>query len=65
MAAYTLPSANLMISGNTLTINPSSDLSTGSSYYVNISSGAITDLAGNSFAGITTQIGWAFTSEAG
>ncbi len=45
--------SQVSISGNTVTLNPSTDLVTGSSYYVNMSPGVIKDLAGNNFAGIT------------
>ncbi len=42
----------LSVTGNTLTINPGSDLADGSSYHVEISEGAIEDGAGNDYAGI-------------
>ena len=44
-------SANLTISGSTLTINPTADLTPGSHYYVTLADGSIEDLAGNHFAG--------------
>ena len=44
-------STNLSISGSTLTINPSSDLGIFTSYRVEISAGAIKDMAGNSYEG--------------
>jgi methionine-rich copper-binding protein CopC len=47
-------SANLSISGNTLTINPSADLDYGTGYVVEFAAGSIKDLAGNSYAGTTT-----------
>ena len=47
-------SANLSITGSTLTINPSADLSTGTHYFVEFVAGSIKDLAGNSFAGTTS-----------
>jgi Ca2+-binding RTX toxin-like protein len=40
------------IVGNTVTINPSVDLASGSSFYIRLASGVITDLAGNNFDGI-------------
>ena len=46
-------SANLSISGNTLTVNPSADLSYGTGYRVEFAVGTIKDLAGNSYAGST------------
>lgn len=44
-------STNLSISGSTLTINPSSDLSYSTEYRIEIDATAIKDLAGNSYAG--------------
>ena len=46
-------SGNLAISGSTLTINPTSDLASGTQYFVTFASGSIRDLAGNSYAGTT------------
>ena len=46
-------SANLSISGSTLTINPTADLAYSSSYKVEFAAGTIRDLVGNSFAGTT------------
>jgi predicted extracellular nuclease/methionine-rich copper-binding protein CopC len=40
------------ISGNTVTINPTADLHSGTAYDVIIPSGVITDTSGNAFAGI-------------
>ena len=47
-------SANLSVSGNTLTINPTADLAAGAHYFVTLDAGSIKDLAGNSYAGTTT-----------
>ncbi|MEQ9378675.1 MAG: Ig-like domain-containing protein [Imperialibacter sp.] len=63
-ASYTLPSANVVVSGTTVTINPASDLAFGVGYYVNIESGAFTDAAGNPFAGITNTTSWNFSTPA-
>jgi methionine-rich copper-binding protein CopC len=46
-------SANLNISGNTLTINPGSDLGAGRGYLLEFAPGSIKDLAGNAYAGTT------------
>jgi methionine-rich copper-binding protein CopC len=46
-------SANLSISGNTLTINPSADLSYSTGYRVEFAAGTIKDMAGNNYAGST------------
>ena len=47
-------SANLALSGSTLTINPSADLAGGNHYFITISDGGITDLAGTSVATAST-----------
>ena len=47
-------SSNLSISGNTLTINPTSDLTYNTGYKVEFASGAVKDLAGNSYGGTTS-----------
>ena len=48
-------SANLSISGSTLTINPTTDLSPGTAFKVEFDAGSVKDLAGNSFAGTTSH----------
>ncbi|MEM7334874.1 MAG: Ig-like domain-containing protein, partial [Chloroflexota bacterium] len=50
------------ISGNEVTINPPTVLSSGTDYYVNISSGAIEDLAANDYAGFSDTTTWNFTT---
>jgi peptidyl-prolyl cis-trans isomerase A (cyclophilin A) len=50
LASYTAASPQLSVSGNTLTINPAQDLSPGTTYVLEWTSGAITDLAGNPLA---------------
>jgi hypothetical protein len=54
-------SPRLSVSGNALTINPTADLAYDTAYSVNLGAGAISDLAGNSDAGIT---GYNFTTSA-
>ena len=51
------------ISNNILTINPA-DFTRGTRYYVNIPSGAVQDLAGNNYAGISNNSTWNFTTVA-
>ena len=52
VASYdAVASANLSISGSTLTINPSADLGFSSGYRLEFAAGSIKDLAGNSYAG--------------
>ena len=48
------PGSNLSISGSTLTINPTNDLGYSTDYYVTFASGAIKDIAGNNYAGVST-----------
>jgi hypothetical protein len=50
------------ISGNILTINPTSDLLLGKAYAVQITLGAIVDVAGDAFAGILNDTTWNFTT---
>jgi len=52
------------VSGAQVTINPTADLATSTGYYVTISAGALEDLAGNPFAGITGSSDWNFTTAA-
>ena len=60
---FNLPDPNVTFSGNTITINPTSDLAYSSDYYMEISSGGIEDLTGNDFAGISDNTTWNFTTE--
>ncbi len=60
---FNLPDPNVTFSGNTVTINPTSDLSYGSDYYMEIPSDGIEDLEGNDFAGISDNTTWNFTTE--
>ncbi len=48
----------------TITINPSSDLDNDTSYYVQIDATAFDDEAGNSYAGISDETTWTFTTVA-
>ena len=54
--------SDVTVSGTTVTINPSSDLSENTGYYVKIASNALVDEAGNSFAGFTTENTLNFTT---
>ena len=58
-------STQLAISGtgaNTqISINPTADLIKDQAYYVKMSAGALVDVAGNSWAGITDNTSWNFT----
>jgi len=50
------------ISGADVTINPTSDLTIDTDYYIQIDSGAIEDTSGNSFAGISDMNTWNFST---
>ena len=50
----TVTSPNLMVSGSMLTINPSTDLSYSTHYYVTLANGSVKDLAENNYSGTTS-----------
>ena len=54
LATYVQSSGEVTVSGNTLTINPASDLDNGTGYRVEFAAGSVLDLAGNSYAGTTS-----------
>lgn len=54
--------AQITVSGSTVTINPTADLQTSSNYYVQLAAGAIKDLAGNNYAGISNTTTLNFTT---
>jgi methionine-rich copper-binding protein CopC len=55
-------SANLSISGSTLTLNPSASLAHAAGYYLEIGAQAVRDLAGNAFAGLSGASAYNFTT---
>ena len=55
-------SSQVSISGNTVTVNPTTDLAAGTNYHVQIDSTALHDTAGNDYAGISTSTGLNFTT---
>lgn len=57
-------SAAVQFSGNTLTVTPTAALSTSTGYYVLLPNTAITDQAGNAFAGFSNSNDWNFTTAA-
>ncbi|MFZ6760213.1 DUF4214 domain-containing protein [Undibacterium sp. Ji50W] len=62
VASYDISkSSNVTISGSTVTINPTNDLSNGTTYKLSIPSGAIKDIAGNNFVGTSS---YSFTTVA-
>jgi predicted extracellular nuclease len=58
------PDGTVTVSGNTVTIDPTTDLVAGATYHVTVADGAIQDLSGNSFDGIAAG-GLDFTSASG
>ena len=62
VATIDVTSSQVTVSGATVTINPTADLDPATSYYVEISSGAIEDLAGNDFTGIAGETDWNFST---
>ena len=54
--------SQVSINGATVAVNPATDLAVGSSYYINMPSGAFNDLAGNSFAGLSGNTAYNFTT---
>ncbi len=54
--------ARVTISGDAATINPTSDLSAGTGYYVQVTSGAFEDLAGNDWTGVSGTTTWNFST---
>lgn len=61
--AATIAIDSVFVSGsgtNSVLINPAADLSEGTDYYVLIDSTAFIDIAGNSFAGISSSSTWRF-----
>lgn len=55
-------SAQVSVSSDTVTIDPSSDLAENTDFYVEIDAGAIEDTSGNAFAGIDDDTTWNFTT---
>ncbi|NBO21111.1 MAG: hypothetical protein EBU97_04055, partial [Rhodobacteraceae bacterium] len=56
--------AQVTFAGTTVTINPTSDLATGSAYSVTYDGAAVKDLAGNAAAAVTSATTWNFTTSA-
>lgn len=63
-ATIPVSDASVSISANVVTINPSTDFASETSYYVNIAATAFTDAAANAYAGIANATTWNFTTEA-
>lgn len=60
---FTIPDGGLTgTSTNTITINPTANLSEQTSYYIQISATAFDDVSSNSYAGISDTTTWNFTT---
>lgn len=57
-----LDSTEVVISGSQVTIDPAVNFSAGAELYVTISPGAVLDLAGNAYAGISETTAFTFTT---
>jgi len=57
--------SRITFSTNTATINPTGTFAYSTDYYVQIAATAISDIAGNAYAGILTTTTWNFTTECG
>ncbi len=55
-----LTSSRLTFNGNVVTIDPTSNLAAGQTYFVRVQNGAIVDLFGNKYAGILNRAGYNF-----
>ena len=60
--AMPVDGGNVTISGNTVTINPSSNLDSSEGYYLQIAATALDDASGNSYAGISNATSLNFTA---
>jgi hypothetical protein len=57
-------STGISVSGTSITINPTANLTYSTAYYCTIDNGAIVDLSSNPFVGFTDNSTWNFTTEA-
>ncbi len=60
--SISVPSDRVVVSGTTVTIDPAVTLADHTSYYVEVTSGAFEDLAGNDWAGISGPTAWNWTT---
>lgn len=60
--AINVTSAQVTVSNATVTIDPTSPLVSGNTYYVQITAGAFEDFSGNAYAGFTDTTTWDFTT---
>ncbi len=60
---YTSSQSEVVYNGSTVTIERDGNLILDTEYYIEVQSGAIEDLAGNDFGGVTDKALWNFTTE--
>lgn len=65
LAAISVTSPEVTVSGNQLIINPPASLPAGAEVYVAMGNGVVTDVAGNAFGGISGHTGYNFTTAYG
>ncbi|MEX1116056.1 MAG: Ig-like domain-containing protein [Akkermansiaceae bacterium] len=61
--SFPIGSDTVVVSGNTMTINPTADLTYSTGYYVTIPADYVEDTAGNNFVGVPLSTTWNFTTE--
>ncbi|NEQ95214.1 MAG: hypothetical protein F6K30_00505 [Cyanothece sp. SIO2G6] len=61
--AIDVTTAQVTVNNNIVTINPTNPLSYATDYYIQITDGAIQDIAGNNYVGIGDTISWSFRTE--
>ncbi len=57
-----ISSSQVVVSGSAVTLTPTSSLLNSTSYYIEIPAGAIEDIVGNDYAGISGANAWNFTT---
>ncbi|MCU0979499.1 MAG: Ig-like domain-containing protein, partial [Pirellulaceae bacterium] len=62
LETVSVPGSQVTVSGMTVTIDPAAALADNTSYFVELTSGAIEDLAGNAFPGVSGPSAWNFTA---
>ena len=62
LETISVPGSQVAVSGMTVTIDPAVALADNTSYFVEVTSGAIEDLVGNDFTGISGTSAWNFTT---
>jgi hypothetical protein len=60
----TVASSQVSVSGASVTVTPTSNLQASTGYYVEVDPGAVEDISGNDFAGISGATAWNFTTAA-